>query len=114
LDEAVESGDIASADRLATQIIDGLEAGREQVAVAAGWQPRARLMMQLDRVFVAFEAMTSAKLAVARREPDAVDPQTALEQAGGIEAWFGMIDAVRAAGGGGAAEEPCPNVPVTP
>lgn len=114
LDQAVEAGDVAAANRLAADITEELEAGREQVAVAGGWQPRAAVMVQLDRVFVAFEAMTSAKLAVARREPDAIDPQTALEQAGGIEAWFAMIDAMRAAGGGSATGEQCPNVPVTP
>lgn len=114
LDDAVAAGDATSADRLAGDITTELEDGREQVAVAGGWQPRAPVMMQLDRVFVAFEAMTSAKLAAARREPNAVDPQTAFEQAGGIEAWFAMLDAYRAEGGGGATEEQCPNVPVTP
>jgi hypothetical protein len=90
------------------------EDGREQVAVAVGWQPRTSAMVQLDRVFVAFEAMRGAKRAAARREADSVYLQTEFEQAGGIEAWFPMVDAMRAAGGGRAAEEPCPNVPVTP
>lgn len=114
LDQAVEAGDVAAADRLAADITKELEAGREQVAAAGGWQPRAAVMVQLDRVFVAYEAMTNAKRAVARSEPNAIDPQTALEQAGGIEAWFAMIDAMRAAGGGRGTEEQCPNVPVTP
>lgn len=114
LDQAVAAGDVASADRQAADISTELEAGREQVAVASGWQARAPVMVQLDRVFVAFEAMTSAKRAAARREPNAVNPQTAFEQAGGLEAWFAMIDAMRAAGGGSATEEQCPNVPVAP
>lgn len=71
-------------------------------------------MVQFDRVLVAYEAMIEAKRAAARREPNAVDPQTAFEQGGGIEAWFAMIDAMRAAGGGSATEEQCPNVPVAP
>ena len=114
LDDAVAAGDAALADRLATDIVRELEDGREQVAVAGGWQPRAPVMVQLDREFVAFEVMTSAKVAAARREPTALDPQTAFEQAGGIEAWFTMIDAMRAAGGDSQTEDQCPNVPVTP
>jgi len=114
LDEAVTAGDGAAADRLATDIERELNVGREQVAVAGGWPPRASVMVQLDRVFVAFEAMIAAKRAAARREPNAVDPQAAFEKAGGVDAWFAMIDAMRAAGGGGATDQQCSNVPVTP
>lgn len=114
LDEAVAAGDVASADRVAAEIVKELRGGREQVAVAGGWPPRAPVMAQLDRVLGAYEAMVAAKLATARSEPNAVDPQTAFEQAGGVDAWFAMIDAMRAAGGGRATEEQCPNVPVAP
>jgi hypothetical protein len=116
LDAAVTAGDVAAADRLAADITRELKAGREQVAVAGGWQPRAPVMVQLDRVFAAYEAMIAAKRAAARHEPNAVDPQTAFEQAGGVEAWFAMFEAARAAGAGtaGAAEQQCANVPVTP
>lgn len=102
LDEAVSAGDAAAAERLAAEIAKELKTGREQIAVAGGWPPRAAVMVQLDRVFAAYEAMIAAKLAAARHEPTAVDPQAAFEQAGGLEAWFAMIDAMRAAGLGAA------------
>lgn len=116
LDEAVAAGDGASAERLAAEIARELDAGREHVAVAGGWQPRAAVMVQLDRVFAAYGAMIAAKLAAAKREPNAVEPQAAFEQAGGVEAWFAMFDAAREAGAGtaGATERRCANVPVTP
>jgi len=116
LDEAVAAGDAASAERLAAEITTELEAGREHVAVAAGWQPRAPVMVQLDRVFAAYEAMIAAKLAAARGELNAVEPQAAFEGAGGVEAWLAMFDAARQTGAGTAAatEQPCANVPVTP
>ena len=114
LDEAVAAGDVASADRLANDITRELEVGREHVAVARGWPPRTPVMVHFDRVFTAFEAMTAAKRAAAGREPNAVDPQTAFEEAGGIEAWFAMLEALRAAATTGATAESCPNVPVTP
>ena len=115
LDQAVKASDVASAERLAGAIVRELEAGRQQVAVAGGWQPRAAVMVQLDRVFVGFEAMTAAKVSVARHDPNAVDPQAALEQAGGVDAWFAMFEAARSAGMTGAAtEKECPNVPVSP
>lgn len=114
LDQAVAAGDAASAERVAVHIVRELQAGRKLVAVAGGWQPRIQVMIQLDRVFAAYEAMIAAKVAAARREPNAIEPQAAFERAGGVEAWFAMIDAMRAAGGGGATEEQCPNVPVSP
>ncbi len=60
--------------------------------------------------------MIAAKLAAARREPNAVEPQAAFEQAGGVEAWFAMFEAAREAGAGAAAatEQGCSSVPVTP
>jgi hypothetical protein len=115
LDAAVAAGDAASADRLAADIAKDLNAGRALVAVAGGWRPRALVMVQLDRIFAAYEAMIAAKRAKARHDPNAVDPQAAFEQAGGIEAYFAWIDALRAAGLTGAAtERQCPNVPVPP
>ncbi|MGZ9276089.1 MAG: hypothetical protein ACXW4L_03090 [Candidatus Limnocylindrales bacterium] len=116
LDQAVASGDAASAERVAADIARELRVGREQVAIAGGWQPRAPVMVQLDRVFAAYEAMITAKLALARHEPNAVDPQSAFEQAGGVEAYFAWIEALRATGAGaaGATAKQCPNVPVTP
>ena len=114
LDEAVAAGDVAAADRLATDITRELQTGREQIGIAGGWAPRRPVMVQLDRVFAAFEAMVAAKRAAARREPNAVEPQAAFERAGGVEAWTAMFEAARAAGGGAATDRQCPNVPVTP
>jgi hypothetical protein len=116
LDAAVNAGDVAAADRVAADIVRELKAGREHVAIAGGWSPRAPVMVQLDRVFAAYEAMIAAKRAAARREPNALDPQTAFEQAGGVEAWFAMFEAGRKAGAGsaGVTEQRCANVPVSP
>jgi hypothetical protein len=102
LDAAVTSHDVPSAERAAAGIATELKAAREQVAVAAGWAPRSAMMAQLDRVLAAFEVGTAAKLAVAKGTPNAVDPQAAFEKAGGLEAWFAMIEAGRAAGLGAA------------
>jgi hypothetical protein len=114
LDEAVAAGDVATAERAATEIARELKVGREHLAVAAGWQPRTAVMAQFDRLFAAFEAGNAAKLAAARKDPDADDPQAAFERAGGLAAWTGMFEAARAAGGGAATDRQCPNVPVTP
>jgi hypothetical protein len=102
LDAAVTAHDVPSAERAAAGMARELKAAREQVAVAAGWAPRTAMMVQLDRVLGAFEVGTAAKLAVAKGTPNAVDPQAAFEGAGGLEAWFAMIDAGRAAGLGAA------------
>jgi hypothetical protein len=116
LDAAVTAGDTETADRIAGEIAKELRAGRDQIAVAGGWAPRTAVTVEMDRMFVAFEAMIEAKRASARHEPDAVDPQTAFEQAGGVDAWHAMFEAARKAGAGtaGATERPCENVPVTP
>ena len=98
LDAAVTARDVPSAERAAAGMASELKAAREQVAVAAGWAPRTAMMAQLDRVLAAFEVGTAAKLAVAKGTPNAVDPQAAFEGAGGLEAWFAMIEAGRAAG----------------
>jgi hypothetical protein len=93
LDDAVVARDGAEADRLAVEIALTLEAGRREADRARGWAPAAPMMAELDRVLVAFESMSAAKAAVARGEPGAVDPQVALEQAGGLEAWSAMLAA---------------------
>ena len=115
LEDAVAAGDVATAERLAATITTELEAGRRQVAIAAGWQPAAPMMTQLDRVFVAFEAMIAAKRAAAAHDPNAVDPQAAFEGAGGAEAWFAMFDAAKAMQRpAGANDAQCATVPITP
>ena len=115
LDDAVAALDAEAAERLATEITGTLEAGRQDVARAGGWLPGAPIMDQLDRVFVAFEAYIAAKSAAAMGDPGAGDPQTALEEAGGIDAWFAMFSLYPAL----EAERPattqqCANVPVSP
>ena len=113
LDKAVESSDAQSADRLATEMIRELKAGREHVAFAAGYASRAPMMAHFDRLFAAYEAHTEAKRAGARREPNAVDPQTALEQAGGLVAWVAMFETARGIERTPAEpEHHCANVPV--
>jgi hypothetical protein len=114
LDQAVAAGDGPSADRLAGAINAELEAGRQQVAAAGGWQPAAAMMTELDRVFVAFEAMTEAKRAKARA-PDARDPQAAFEGAGGIDAWRAMFAAAQSVPRpSDGTDRRCPTVPVSP
>ncbi len=102
LDAAMTAGDVASAERAAAEMARELKAAREQAAVARGWAPRTAMMVEFDRVLAAFEVGTAAKLAVAKSVPNAVDPQAAFEQAGGLEAWFAMIESGRAAGLGAA------------
>lgn len=115
LDEAVAAKDGPEASRLATEITAELESGRGHAAVAGGWAPAAPAMTQMDRLFVAFEAMIAAKAAAATGEPGAVDPQAAFEQAGGVEAYFAMIEAMRARPSAGqAGAQQCPNLPVGP
>ena len=111
LDQAVESGDANAAERVAAAIVQELEAGRGQVAIAGTWQPQAPMMVQFDRVFAAYEAMIAAKVAAAKREPNAVAPQAAFEAAGGVEAYFAMLALFPRAAP--AEAQTCPHVPVT-
>jgi hypothetical protein len=69
----------------------------------------------MDRVFVAFEAMTSAKAAVAADAPGAPDLQKSLEGAGGGDAWTAMLVAAQSmARPPDVPSKPCATVPVTP
>jgi len=115
LDDAVTAGDGKAAEELAAEMTAELEAGRKAIAYAAGWPPAAPMMAQLDRVFVGFEVMTAAHVAVAKGEPDAVDPQAALERSGAIEAYYAWIEAYKAIG----AQRPagvqrCSDLPISP
>lgn len=111
LDAAIAAGDVATADRVMTNILGEFKAGREQIAVAAGWQPRAGEMALFDRVFVTFEAALVARLAAAKRGET---PQPgAVEQVAARDAWITMLDTMGRRGA--AATDPqCANVPVTP
>jgi hypothetical protein len=93
LDDAVAANDPAAAERASAAMLNELETGRRFAATAARWQPGASVAASLDRLLLAFEAWTSAKLAVLT-DPSAIDPQTAFEQAGGVEAWTGTLQGV--------------------
>lgn len=114
LDDAVAAGDGASADQVAAKVMSELETGRQHAAFARGWPPAAPMMAHMDRVFVAFEAMTEAKRTAAKA-PGSLDPQAVLEQAGGVDAWMALltawptIEAQRPAG-----VQPCADVPISP
>ena len=95
LDEAVQRGDPAEAGRVAEAIMVELESGRQAASRAAGWPPGFAAMSELDRVLLAFEAMIDAKRQ-AVGNPDAPDPQAALEAAGGMTSWTAMLEAARA------------------
>jgi len=115
LDDAVAAENQAEADRLAAEITAGLEAGRRHAKVAGGWPPAAPAMTEFDRVFVAYEAMIAAKAASATVTADPVDPQAAFEQAGGVEGYFAMLEAIRAmASARPVGAQQCPNLPVGP
>jgi hypothetical protein len=93
LDDAVAAGDGPAADRAAAAMLSELEAARVQTAAAARWQPTAATMAQMDRLIMAFEAMTRAKQARAH-DPGSADPSKAFEQAGGREAWAGVVGGI--------------------
>ena len=93
LDDAVEAGDGPAADRAAAAMMAELESARVQAAAAARWQPTAATMVQMDRLIVAFEALTTAKQTLAHT-PGSPEPYKAFEQAGGREAWAGVVGGV--------------------
>jgi hypothetical protein len=93
LDDAVAAGDGPAADRAAAAMMSELESGRAQTAAAARWQPTAAIMAHLDRLLVAYEALTTAKVALAHT-PGSPEPFKAFEQAGGREAWAGLVGGV--------------------
>jgi hypothetical protein len=108
LDYALAAGDAAATDRAASAMLAELETGRQQAALAARWQPAAATMVQMDRVLVAFEALTAAKRAAAAHDPGAVDPQKAFEQAGGAQAWSALLTGVSTIPvPAGASPQPC-------
>jgi hypothetical protein len=93
LDDAVKAGDGPAADTAAAAMMTELESGRAQAALAARWQPTAATTAQLDRLILAYEAMTTAKRTLAHT-PGSVDPGKVFEQAGGREAWAGVVGGV--------------------
>lgn len=97
LDAAMERGDYAGVEQVVAQMKAELATGRRFAAVAAGWEPGATMAGQVDALIGAFEAMVEAKRAGASQGFGAATGlgQTAFEQAGGIEAWQGMLEAGR-------------------
>ena len=72
-------------------------------------------MAEIDRLFLAFEAMIEATRQNAGN-PDRSDPQEAFEAAGGVEAWTGMFQAARAMQGARPANLPpqeCEGIPMS-
>jgi hypothetical protein len=88
LDDAIVARDAATADRVAATMTAQLEAGRRQLAIAAGWKPAAPMLAQFDRFFVAYEAMIATKR-------QGGDPQKAFEKAGGVDAWHALFEVGR-------------------
>jgi len=93
LDDAVNAGDGVAADKAAAAMMAELESARVQTAAAARWQPTAAIMVHMDRLIVAYEALTTAKETLAHT-PGSPDPFKAFEQAGGREAWAGVVGGV--------------------
>lgn len=114
LDRAVEAKDGAAADRVAAVMTSELETGRRQAAAAGSYPSGAPMMAQLDRVLAAFVVMVAAKREIANGTPGAVDPQTAFESAGGVDAWLAMLDAVRTIDRpAGVPVRTCPTAPIS-
>lgn len=115
LQAAAERRDAAAAERLAAQITAELETGRARAAFVAGWRPGSAAASQLDRFLLASEAWVDAYVDVAREGPTAVDPQQAFEQAGGLDAWRAVFEAMRpvASARPPGEEHQCPNVPLS-
>lgn len=107
LDDAVKAGDGPAADRAAAPMMAELESARVQAAAAARWQPATATMVQMDRLIVAFEALTTAKQTLAHT-PGSPEPFKAFEAAGGREAWAAVVDGVGSmALPSGASAQPC-------
>jgi hypothetical protein len=114
LDAAMAAGDATAADELATKVKTELEAGRVHAAFAGGWPPAAAMMRDMDRIFIAFEAMADAK-ATAAKTPGSASPQVVFEEAGGIDAWTAVMTAWPTLADQRPADVPqCEGVPITP
>jgi hypothetical protein len=94
LDDAVTASDATAADRAAASMTAELETGRQQAAVAGGWQPARPFKVAMDSLLVAFEAQVAAKRQAAAHVQGAIDPQTAFEHAGGVPAYAATIQAI--------------------
>jgi propanediol dehydratase small subunit len=93
LDDAIRSGDAAAVEAAAARMQAELESGRRFAAVAAAWEPGAKLAGVVDQLIVAFEAMVEAKRAAADQGLAAADQkaQAALMDAGAGTAWQALL-----------------------
>jgi hypothetical protein len=114
LDEAIQRGDPAEANRLAEAIHAELEQGRQAAVAASAWPAGAPVMRELSDVLTAYDAYIRAKQEQSAGNP--ADPQAALEAAGGITSWTAMIEAARSAMEARPANEPpheCDGIPMS-
>jgi hypothetical protein len=95
LDEAIQRGDPAEANRLAEAIHAELEQGRQAAAAASAWAPGGPAMSELNDVLTAYDAYIHAKQEQSAGNP--ADPQAAFEAAGGVTSWTAMFEAARTA-----------------
>ena len=97
LDQAITNADYSAVERFAAMIQAELATGRRHAESAAGWAPGAAMARHLDTLLAAFGTMVEAKRAAARDGLSAGDggAQAAFEAAGGVESWYGMLEAAR-------------------
>jgi hypothetical protein len=114
LDDAIQRGDPAEANRLAEAIHAELEQGRQSAVAASAWAPGAPAMSELNDVLTAFDAYIRAKQEQSAGVP--ADPQAALEAAGGLTSWTAMFEAARSAMEARPTNEPpheCDGIPMS-
>jgi hypothetical protein len=97
LDAAITRGDYAGVEEVAAQMQGEIATGRRFAMIAAGWPQGAAMAGQVDALLRAVEVLVETKRANASRGLGEADgaAQAAFEQAGGIEAWQGMLEAGR-------------------
>jgi len=114
LDEAIDRGDPAEANRLANAILGELEQGRQAAAAAAAWAPGAPAMSELNDVLTAYAAYIRAKQE--QSAGNSADPQAAFEAAGGVDSWTAMLGAAQSAAAARPANAPpheCDGIPMS-
>lgn len=95
-EDAVKQGDVMAAGPRADAVLAELERGRASAAVASGWPEGLQSMVHMNRLLLAVEAMVKARLAATSLGyREATDRgQAAFEAAGGIDAWYGMLNGI--------------------
>ena len=98
-EDAVKQGDAVAAGSRADAVLAELERGRASAAIAAGWPDGTQSMVQMDRLLLATEAMVRTRqAATSLGYLEATNRgQAAFEAAGGIDAWYGMLNGIGAA-----------------